>query len=81
MKLLISTLLFSLFCLVSYGQNTSNIIESGIPKTEQFYTKNLGGESQNLSIIQNKKGVLIVANSFGFLTFNGANRNWFIKHF
>lgn len=77
MKFLIYTLLFSLFCLVSYGQNTSDIIESGIPRIEQFNTKNLGGESQNLSIIQDKKGVLIVANSFGFLTFNGAKWNSF----
>ncbi len=60
-----------------YAQNSNTKIEYGIPKIDQFKTKELGGETQNLDVIQDSKGVLIVANSFGFLSFDGAKWNSF----
>ena len=71
MKSFINSFILFLFCTISYAQETADKIEYGIPKTEQFWTKKLGGESQNLGVTQDNKGVLIVANSSGFLSFNG----------
>jgi signal transduction histidine kinase len=72
MRFCFCVIIFLIFAPILYAQDSSTQIEYGTPKIEQFITKDLGGESQNLALIQDEKGVLLVANSFGFLTFNGS---------
>ena len=73
MKFLIKGFLFFLFCTVSYAQETVDKIELGIPKTTVFLPSDYNGEAQNFDFIQDDKGVLYVANTVGFLGFNGTS--------
>ncbi|MEE9407582.1 MAG: ATP-binding protein [Polaribacter sp.] len=71
MKCIVNTFLFLLFCTITYGQESNNKIELGIPKTTVFLPSDYNGEAQNFDFIQDDKGILYVANTVGFLEFNG----------
>ena len=73
MKLLKIALFFIFFYNLSFGQNKVDKIELGIPKTTVFLPSDYNGEAQNFDFIQDDKGVLYVANTVGFLEFNGTN--------
>ena len=73
MKLLFNSFLLFLFCTISYAQNSNSNIELGIPKTTIFTPSDYNGEAQSFDFIQDDKGVMFVANTVGFLEFNGTS--------
>ncbi|WP_249982180.1 ATP-binding protein [Polaribacter sp. Z022] len=73
MKTYFKVFLFLLMYSQIYGQNITNSIELGIPKTTKFLPNDYNGEAQNFDFIQDDKGVLYVANTVGFLEFNGTS--------
>ena len=71
MKVIINIVLLFFILNKIYTQNSSKKIELGVPKTTVFLPNDYNGEAQNFDFIQDRKGVMFVANTVGFLEFNG----------
>lgn len=63
------------FSLIIYLSSFSQPEEYGTPIVENFHPKKYGYESQNFSIIQDKKGFLYFGNVSGILQYDGINWN------
>ncbi|PWG04601.1 sensor histidine kinase [Polaribacter aquimarinus] len=73
MKFFLRVIFFLFISTSLVAQDSSSRIESGIPKTTIFLPNDYGGEAQNFDFIQDDKGVLYIANTVGFLEFNGTS--------
>ncbi|MFK8058915.1 MAG: ATP-binding protein [Polaribacter sp.] len=73
MKISLKILLFLFISINVFSQKLSKKIELGTPKTTVFLPSDYDGEAQNFDFIQDNKGVLYVANTVGFLEFNGTS--------
>lgn len=60
-----------LFIISFFNQKIIGQIELGVPQTTIFTTKDFNGEAQSFDFIQDEKGNLLVANTYGFLKYNG----------
>ena len=60
-----------LISISTFSQQSSSKIEYGLPATKKFTPSEYGGEAQNLDFVQDEKGQLVVANTYGFLIYDG----------
>ncbi|MFK7750311.1 MAG: ATP-binding protein [Kordia sp.] len=70
-------ILFLLFLFIAHIVVAQQTYEFGSPNVCNITAAEYGGEEQNFNFIQDEKGVLYVANTIGFLEFNGVS--W--RHF
>lgn len=66
MKLLVRTLLFSLFCVCILNLNAQEL-----PPIQNFLPEHYHGETQNWSLTQDNQNTIISANNKGLLTYDG----------
>ncbi len=67
----ISRFVFALFCLTVSLKAVSQSNLAGVPFTRNFTTQEYGGGIQNWDIVQDKRGLVYIANNFGLLEYDG----------
>jgi len=73
-KLLLIISVFNSYLLhASDGTDNSSWYEFGIPYFRNYTPKEHGGHFQNWSIVQDSRGVILVANNYGLLEYDGVN--------